>query len=276
MNASRTRPGFIELPPDYAAHVARCAAEFVEFTSVEFRGMQIYFLEDLKLEAEIKAKALLLGFDKIFRLVHIRRPPVSPVTVVQSRLGTEISKNYWSDSWYRHDPIWTHSLRSSEPLILQTIARTPQSLPLWQARKEFGQEFGICIAVHDRNGVISFLKICRATPVDMDPLVLTPLLARLREIAYFSHTASMQSIFPALLAAENPDLSAREQECLEWTSRGKTASEIGDILYISADTVTFHIKKFVAKLGATNKFHACAIAASRGLVAPEVSLFGAL
>jgi DNA-binding CsgD family transcriptional regulator len=46
-----------------------------------------------------------------------------------------------------------------------------------------------------------------------------------------------------------PPLSQREKDCLIWTARGKSSCDIGTILAISPNTVNFHIKNAMKKLG---------------------------
>ncbi|MCZ2903682.1 helix-turn-helix domain-containing protein [Burkholderia thailandensis] len=53
---------------------------------------------------------------------------------------------------------------------------------------------------------------------------------------------------------------------LRWHADGKTAAEIGEILQISMDTVKFHTKNAVTKLGAANKTAAVARAAILGFL----------
>ncbi|CAA7623849.1 putative transcriptional activator protein vanR [Magnetospirillum sp. LM-5] len=57
-------------------------------------------------------------------------------------------------------------------------------------------------------------------------------------------------------ADELPAVSKRERECLVWTSRGKTAWEIGEILHISERTVKEHLDSASRKLGSFSKHHA--------------------
>ncbi|WP_316168773.1 MULTISPECIES: helix-turn-helix transcriptional regulator [unclassified Bradyrhizobium] len=47
-------------------------------------------------------------------------------------------------------------------------------------------------------------------------------------------------------------LTSRESECLEWAARGKSSWDIGTILNISENTVNFHLKNAMKKLG-TNR-----------------------
>lgn len=56
--------------------------------------------------------------------------------------------------------------------------------------------------------------------------------------------------------AQPPDLSERERQVLRWTAVGKTSSETGTILGISARTVNYHMTSILLKLNAVNKTQA--------------------
>ncbi|WP_276577896.1 helix-turn-helix transcriptional regulator [Bradyrhizobium sp. 149] len=47
-------------------------------------------------------------------------------------------------------------------------------------------------------------------------------------------------------------LTYRESECLEWAAKGKSSWDISVILEISENTVNFHLKNAMKKLG-TNR-----------------------
>ena len=53
-----------------------------------------------------------------------------------------------------------------------------------------------------------------------------------------------------------PELSDRERQVLRWTAAGKTSSETGAILGISARTVNYHMTSILLKLNAVNKTQA--------------------
>lgn len=53
-------------------------------------------------------------------------------------------------------------------------------------------------------------------------------------------------------------LTVRELECLHWTAHGKTDSEIGTILTISARTARFHVENAKRKLGVSTRIQAVA------------------
>ncbi len=64
------------------------------------------------------------------------------------------------------------------------------------------------------------------------------------------------------------DLSDREKTCLSWTALGKSSWEIGQILSISENTVIFHIKNAMKKLGTNSRTFAAIKAAQLGLIEP--------
>ncbi|MFK8082152.1 MAG: substrate-binding domain-containing protein [Granulosicoccus sp.] len=71
---------------------------------------------------------------------------------------------------------------------------------------------------------------------------------------------------PAGHETEKISLTQRETECLTWTARGKTSWEISVILGFSESTATFHLRNAGAKLKASNRANAVAIAIHLGLI----------
>ena len=64
------------------------------------------------------------------------------------------------------------------------------------------------------------------------------------------------------------ELTPRELEVLTLLARGLTNGQIGKQLYISTKTVSVHVSNLLAKLGASGRTEAAAIARRRGLVSP--------
>jgi len=64
------------------------------------------------------------------------------------------------------------------------------------------------------------------------------------------------------------DLTDREIETLTWAARGKTSSEIAQILSLTKRTVDFHIDNARLKLNAVTRMHAAVKAAAGGLIEP--------
>ncbi|WP_375411735.1 helix-turn-helix transcriptional regulator [uncultured Bradyrhizobium sp.] len=61
-------------------------------------------------------------------------------------------------------------------------------------------------------------------------------------------------------------LTLREMEVLRWTAFGKTSKETSEILNISINTVNFHIKNMMSKLGTVNRASTVASAIKTGLL----------
>lgn len=62
------------------------------------------------------------------------------------------------------------------------------------------------------------------------------------------------------------DLTTRELEVLRHMAGGNRNRDIGDILFISEETVKVHVKHIMEKLGASDRTQAIAIAVRRGIM----------
>ncbi|MET4682710.1 response regulator transcription factor [Brevundimonas faecalis] len=62
------------------------------------------------------------------------------------------------------------------------------------------------------------------------------------------------------------ELSPRELECLCWVSQGKSSTDIGSILGLSARTVDSYLEKAASKLGVRTRIEAVAVGVRRGLI----------
>ncbi len=61
-------------------------------------------------------------------------------------------------------------------------------------------------------------------------------------------------------------LTRRELECLHWVALGRTDVQIGETIHRVASTSRFHVENAIAKLGASNRTEAVAIALELGLI----------
>lgn len=83
-----------------------------------------------------------------------------------------------------------------------------------------------------------------------------PLLAELRRVDAAARTEP----------AREASLTPREQEILALVAQGRSNGEIGTQLYISAKTVSVHVSNILAKLGASGRTEAAALARRDGLL----------
>jgi DNA-binding response OmpR family regulator len=94
-----------------------------------------------------------------------------------------------------------------------------------------------------------------AKPIDFDVLA-TIITARLAGVA-------RSELWPKLV-----ELNDREVETLTWVARGKTSSEIAQILGLTKRTIDFHIGNARTKLDATTRTQAVIKAATGRLIEP--------
>ena len=87
--------------------------------------------------------------------------------------------------------------------------------------------------------------------------------------------AEGESLLPADVASKlaesmaHLELSERERQVLQYIANGRSNKEIGQILYISENTVKVHVKAILTKLDAMGRTEAIAIALQRGLIQPR-------
>ncbi len=77
---------------------------------------------------------------------------------------------------------------------------------------------------------------------------------------------------PALLSRRAtqrmPSLSKREREIMDLLAQGLTGEQVADKLVLSSETVKTHIRNAMAKLEASTRVHAIAIALREGYISP--------
>jgi DNA-binding NarL/FixJ family response regulator len=87
--------------------------------------------------------------------------------------------------------------------------------------------------------------------------------------------ANGDSLLPPAIASKlaasmaHPELSERELQVLQYMANGRSNKEIGQVLYISENTVKAHVKSILAKLDAMGRTEAIAIAIKRGLIVTQ-------
>ena len=67
-------------------------------------------------------------------------------------------------------------------------------------------------------------------------------------------------------------LSPQEERILTLVADGRTNRQVGTELYISEKTVSVHLSRVMAKLGAASRTEAVTIAYARGLLDPPARL----
>jgi DNA-binding CsgD family transcriptional regulator len=93
-----------------------------------------------------------------------------------------------------------------------------------------------------------------------------PLRDAVRDLAHRARV-ELAGVEPAAPARTVTDpLTDRERDVLERVALGRTNRQVGEELYISEKTVSVHLSRVMAKLGASRRAEAVAIAYDRGLL----------
>jgi DNA-binding CsgD family transcriptional regulator len=130
--------------------------------------------------------------------------------------------------------------------------------------REAGLFTGVSIPLHGPRGETYVVSVAAERAAVARPANLGEL--QLRAVQFqlsYLHAKRLQAAAPSTIYVTD-----RERECLTWTARGKSAWTIGKILNISEHTVNFHLKRSMAKLGATNRIQAVVSALRLGLILP--------
>ena len=133
-------------------------------------------------------------------------------------------------------------------------------------RREFSDARIIMLSSSDSDGEIQRALRSGAFGYVLKSMPFDDLLAVIRSV----HSGRRH--VPAEVAARlaehlgDEDLTARESEVLQLIRDGFKNKQIAGRLSISENTVNFHIKNIVGKLGANDRTHAVTIAIRRGLL----------
>jgi len=133
-------------------------------------------------------------------------------------------------------------------------------------RGEFPQARVIMLSSSDSDGEIQRALRSGASAYVLKSMPQDQLLAVIRSV--HAGKRHVPTEVAAVLAEHlgEEELSARELEVLALIRDGNKNKQIADQLTISENTVNFHIKNLVDKLGAKDRTHAVAIAIRRGLL----------
>ncbi|MBK6413879.1 LuxR family transcriptional regulator [Sphingopyxis sp.] len=117
------------------------------------------------------------------------------------------------------------------------VPLTKRDLQMLEMGRQNGLAEGFTVPRHlpgEASGACSFVMTTGNLP---DPATLS-----VAEILGAVALTSARQIVGGTSPRKRPTLSERQRECVLWTARGKTASEVGAILGISEETVIQHLK----------------------------------
>jgi LuxR family quorum-sensing system transcriptional regulator CciR len=199
-----------------------------------------------------------VGFDQVaygaltYReapLVTSHQPPA-----VALNYPADWQERYFDRRYHEVDPVVIHARHIPRPFAwVQLAARfelsRKQRLVLDEAR-DAGLKNGASVALHGPWGRVAVMSFASRF-ADADPMPHLNYFNLLASQFHVTFDARAQKLRGRV--AECVHLSQREKDCLRWTAQGKSSWDIGMILGISENTVTFHAKNAMRKLGTASR-----------------------
>jgi DNA-binding CsgD family transcriptional regulator len=160
---------------------------------------------------------------------------------------------YLRNRYERIDPVIHQALNVMEPFTWglgteRTVLSKPQQELLEEAAR-FGIRCGFTVPIHDGRGPLAaftFVSDERRREGFIECIEKNRRVLQLMAMYFHAHARRKLDVQRAIVGVT---LSARELECLEWASQGKTAWETGLILGISRNTVAYYLENAKEKLG---------------------------
>ena len=124
---------------------------------------------------------------------------------------------------------------------------------------------GLSVPIRGPNGERALFSITADLPDSEWPLFKREMMTLIQMLAHHVH---QNFLLRHKIVFDDPQLSKREAEVLEWAANGKSVDDIAIILGISKHTVKSHLELCRSKLRGLNTAHAIARALQRNLIAP--------
>lgn len=228
------------------------------------------------------ASTLAGQMDSAVRRLGVQRFAYLGIRLPRSGSSAPIIITNYPDAWtlrYRDqnyaaiDPVLLQAPRSVLPFGWRSaglIQTRPQRQFLGEAA-EFGLRSGLTVPIHGPDGELGLVSyVSDEMPGGYDRF-LERQRHQLHLLAIYYHALVTETL-AASPAAAPVRLSARERDCLSWKAEGKSNTDIGDILGISAKTVDFHLTNARRKFGVATNQQAVAIALLRAMIHPQLPL----
>lgn len=214
--------------------------------------------------SKVEKHARELGFDYCAYVFHHVIPLTKPRIASETNYPLAWCERYKSNGYLTIDPTIARAQASQLPFTWSE-SLFDRTRPFWEEAKGHGLAIGWAKSIFDNCGSRGMLTLARPNEA-LEPTELETKELKMKLLSYCAHMA-LSRVYHREMMVSIDKLSMREVEVLKWHADGKTAEEIGMILNISTDTVKFHTKNAVTKLGTSNKTAAVVRAAIMGLLA---------
>lgn len=181
----------------------------------------------------------------------------------------EWMSHYVESHYVNHDPVYQTALTARRPFTWEAVEQdkhiTKKARLVMDEARENKLYGGIGLSIHRPLGSIigmGFAGSEKGVRSDQDAISMIYAAANQYFIVYADLTKFDD------LDNQEVQLTARESEVLHWLARGKTKSEVSDILSISESSIKRHCESIFRKLGVNNIQLAIAKSLRMGLVKP--------
>lgn len=167
-----------------------------------------------------------------------------------------------------YNPVFQRALKTRRPFIWEEVDKNnthEKILMVMDEDKEFSFCCGIFVPLHQPLGKligIGFSGSEKSVCSDKDALSLLHAASHQFYLAYLNITNNEKS------DGQSVSLTDREREVLQWIARGKTKSEIAEILSLSKSSIKRHCENVFRKLEVNNLPSAVAKALIMGIINP--------
>ncbi|WP_410951348.1 autoinducer binding domain-containing protein [Pseudomonas sp. S1(2024)] len=191
-------------------------------------------------------------------------PFSNPVMQMRCNFPPTWQRRYHDASYLQIDPSVRRACANPSPFVWDDDM-FDQAPEFWEEAKSEGLRIGWACSLTHPSRQQSMVTLARghnrllASELDANEL-------KMRWLHESIAPCIERLLVPRVYQACQYHLTARETEVLRWTADGKTLDEIAQILAISVDTVKFHVKNAMNKLGTTNKTAAVVRAAAMGMI----------
>ncbi|QGY02304.1 LuxR family transcriptional regulator [Methylobacterium mesophilicum SR1.6/6] len=181
--------------------------------------------------------------------------------VLASTMPEGWTRRYVAQRYALHDPTVRRLCTSAVPFDWSAMQPdTPIAGRVMQEAGEFGIRAGITVPFVTLDGEPGGISVS-GERIDIDPAerIAVNLVA-----TYAVGQLLLMNTRPT--ASEPVRLAPREREALQWAAEGKTDSEIGVVMGITAAGVDYHLRSARTKLDTVNRAHTVAQALRAGLI----------
>ncbi|RVU46008.1 helix-turn-helix transcriptional regulator [Rubrivivax rivuli] len=208
------------------------------------------------------------GFPLVSAILVLDRPAAPAQFISIGNVPDAYKASYNDPELSRKSPVLTRLKHLAHPFTYdQSLYVKDGAGHLWEHQAQYGYKTGVAMAMHMSNGRHFLLGFDRDEALPDDDRELIGLMADLQLLGAFAQETAVRLLTPlAAPEVELPVLTARELEILRWTSGGKSAEVIGNILGLNRGTINFHLQSASKKLGVSGKHAAVAKAIQLGLL----------